>query len=143
MRLRTYVVKLTLFFSMLMFSFNPPENRNPLVFRCFQGNQKGTLGRKVLKVECKGNLICSHFREWSHAKCLAKKKNAVFSSCWFVQFVWHVKLTEQYSRWEIVFTRSLTLVKNNLWNALFISWCFLWNLSGIIHLVSTQNCLKN
>ena len=129
---------------MLMFSFNPPENRKPLVFWCFQGNQKGTLGRKVLKVECKGKLIySSHFREWSHAKCFAIKKNAVFSSCWFVQFVWHVKLTEQYSGWEIVFTRSLTLVKNKQWNALFISGCFLWNLSGIIHLVFTQNFPKN
>ena len=66
------------------------------------------------------------------------KKNAVFSSCWFVQFVLHVKLTEQYSGWEIVFTRSLTLVKNKQWNALFISGFFLWNLSGIIHLVFTQ-----
>ena len=37
---------LTLFFP--MFPFDPPENiRKPLVF-CFQGDQKGTLGRKGL-----------------------------------------------------------------------------------------------
>ena len=40
---------LTLFFP--MFSFDPPENiTKPLVFRCFQGDQKGTLGRKSLMV---------------------------------------------------------------------------------------------
>ena len=38
---------LTLFFP--MFPFDPPENiRKPKVFRCFQGDQKGTLGRKGL-----------------------------------------------------------------------------------------------
>ena len=32
-----------------MFPFDPPENiRKPLVFWCFQGDQKGTLGRKGL-----------------------------------------------------------------------------------------------
>ena len=32
-----------------MFLFDPPENfRKPKVFRCFPGDQKGTLGRKVL-----------------------------------------------------------------------------------------------
>ena len=32
-----------------MFPFDPPENiRKPLVFGCFQGDQKGTLGRKGL-----------------------------------------------------------------------------------------------
>ena len=36
---------LTFFFP--MFPFNPPENiRKPLVFSCFQGDQKGVLGRK-------------------------------------------------------------------------------------------------
>ena len=39
---------LTLFFPML--PFDPPENiRKPSVFWCFQGDQKGTLGRKGLK----------------------------------------------------------------------------------------------
>ena len=38
---------LTLFLP--MFPFDPPENiRKPLVFWCFQGDQKGTLGRKGL-----------------------------------------------------------------------------------------------
>ena len=33
-----------------MFPFDPPENiRKPKVFWCFQGDQKGTLGRKGLK----------------------------------------------------------------------------------------------
>ena len=33
-----------------MFPFDPPENiRKPLVFWCFQGDQKGTLGRKGLR----------------------------------------------------------------------------------------------
>ena len=42
-------VLLTLFFP--MFAFDPPENiRKPLVFLCFQGHQKGTLGRKGLKM---------------------------------------------------------------------------------------------
>ena len=32
-----------------MFPFDPPENiRKPKVFGCFQGDQKGTLGRKGL-----------------------------------------------------------------------------------------------
>ena len=32
-----------------MFPFDPPENiRKPKVFSCFQGDQKGTLGRKGL-----------------------------------------------------------------------------------------------
>ena len=35
-------------FSLLMFSFAPPENIRKLVFWCFQGDQKGTLGRKGL-----------------------------------------------------------------------------------------------
>ena len=40
---------LTLFFS--MFPFVPPENiRKPNVFWCFQWDQKGTLGRKGLKI---------------------------------------------------------------------------------------------
>ena len=40
-------VTLTLFFP--MFPFDPPENiRKPLVFGCFQGDQKGTLERKGL-----------------------------------------------------------------------------------------------
>ena len=40
-------VPLTLFFP--MFHFDPPENiRKPLVFRGFQGDEKGTLGRKRL-----------------------------------------------------------------------------------------------
>ena len=35
-----------------MFPFDPPENiRKPLVFWCFQGDQKGTLGRKGLKFQ--------------------------------------------------------------------------------------------
>ena len=34
-----------------MFPFDPPENiRKPLVFGCFQGDQKGTLGRKGLNL---------------------------------------------------------------------------------------------
>ena len=34
-----------------MFPFDPPENIwKPLVFLCFQGNQKGTLGRKGLMI---------------------------------------------------------------------------------------------
>ena len=38
---------LTLYFP--MFHFDPPENiRKPLVFWCFQGDQKGTLGSKGL-----------------------------------------------------------------------------------------------
>ena len=38
---------LTLFF--LVFPFDPPENiRKPMVFWCFQGDQKGTFGRKSL-----------------------------------------------------------------------------------------------
>ena len=38
---------LTLYFP--MFPFDPPENiRKPLVFWCFQGDQKGTLGSKGL-----------------------------------------------------------------------------------------------
>ena len=42
--------RLTLFFS--MFPFDSPENiRKPLVFWCFQGNQKGTLGRKGFMLE--------------------------------------------------------------------------------------------
>ena len=42
-------ISLTLFFSMS--SFDPPENiKKPLVFWCFQGDQKGTLGKKGLKV---------------------------------------------------------------------------------------------
>ena len=33
-----------------MFPFDPPEIiRKPKVFRCFQGDQKGTLGRKGLR----------------------------------------------------------------------------------------------
>ena len=41
------VVTLSLFFP--MFPFDPLENiRKPLVFRCFQGDQKETLGRKGL-----------------------------------------------------------------------------------------------
>ena len=44
---------LTLYFP--MFPFDPPEKiRKPKVFRCFQGDQKGTLGSKGL----------SHI--WSH-----------------------------------------------------------------------------
>ena len=40
-------VTLTLFFT--LFPFDPPENiRKPLVFWCFQGDQKGTLERKPL-----------------------------------------------------------------------------------------------
>ena len=39
---------LTLFFP--MFPFDPPENnRKPLVFCCFQGDQKGILGKKGLR----------------------------------------------------------------------------------------------
>ena len=35
-----------------MFPFDPPENiRKPLVFCCFQGDQKGTFGRKGLNVK--------------------------------------------------------------------------------------------
>ena len=35
-----------------MFPFDPPENiRKPKVFWCFQGDQKGTLGRKGLTVK--------------------------------------------------------------------------------------------
>ena len=42
-------VLLTLFFPMS--SFDPPENiRKPKVFLCFQGDQKGTSGRKGLKI---------------------------------------------------------------------------------------------
>ena len=38
---------LTVFFP--MFPFDPPENiRKPKAFLCFQGDQKGTLGRKGL-----------------------------------------------------------------------------------------------
>ena len=41
------LIQLTLFF--LMFLFDPPVNfRKPKVFWCFQGDQKGTLGRKGL-----------------------------------------------------------------------------------------------
>ena len=37
-----------------MFPFDPPENiRKPLVFLCFQGDQKGTLGSKGLIVYMK------------------------------------------------------------------------------------------
>ena len=40
---------LTLYFP--MFPFDPPENiRKPKVFLCFQGNQKGTLGSKGLRI---------------------------------------------------------------------------------------------
>ena len=43
------VIKLTLFFP--MFPFDPPENiRKSLVFWCFQGDQKGILGRKGLRI---------------------------------------------------------------------------------------------
>ena len=35
-----------------MFRFDPPENiRKPLVFRYFQGDQKGTSGRKGLNLD--------------------------------------------------------------------------------------------
>ena len=41
-------VNITLFLP--MFPFDPLENiRKPLVFWCFQGDQKGTLGRKGLR----------------------------------------------------------------------------------------------
>ena len=40
---------LTLYFP--MFPFHPPENvRKPKVFCCFQGDQKGTLGSKGLRL---------------------------------------------------------------------------------------------
>ena len=43
----TGFITLTLFLP--MFSFDFPENiRKALVFSCFQGDQKGTLGRKRL-----------------------------------------------------------------------------------------------
>ena len=42
-------VPLTLFFP--MFPFDPPENiKKPAVFICFQGDQKGILGRKGFKI---------------------------------------------------------------------------------------------
>ena len=45
------ITYLTLFLP--VFPFDPPENiRKPLVFGCFEGNQKGVLGRKVLKILC-------------------------------------------------------------------------------------------
>ena len=47
----TPVTDFTLAIFFPMFPFDPPENiRKPLVFYHFQGDQKGTLGRKGLKV---------------------------------------------------------------------------------------------
>ena len=47
-----YNKDLTLYFP--MFPSEPTENiRKCLFFCCFQGDQKGTLGRKVLKSSCK------------------------------------------------------------------------------------------
>ena len=41
-----------------MFSFDSPENiRKPLVFWCFQGDQKEALGRKGLKNVCQRKSI--------------------------------------------------------------------------------------
>ena len=43
-----------------MFPFDPPENiRKPKVFSCFQGDQKGTLGSKGLKINKKAREQCS------------------------------------------------------------------------------------
>ena len=55
---------LTLYFP--MFPFDPPENiRKPLVFRYFQGDQKGTLGSKGLTE----NLRNQNFTVSFTAKC--------------------------------------------------------------------------
>ena len=41
-----------------MFPFDPPENiRKPKVFRCFQGDQKGTLGSKGLNFRSSGSKL--------------------------------------------------------------------------------------
>ena len=65
---------LTPYFS--MFPFDPPENiRKPLVFWCFQGGQKGTLGSKRLNIQ--------------HNMFLEIFNNLIRDSdCWF----WHAIL---------------------------------------------------
>ena len=66
-----------------MFAFDPPENsRKPLVF-CFQGDQKGTSGRRVKtvqtsmmelfpkKVKRMGYKLLTNFAKKLHHICLA------------------------------------------------------------------------
>ena len=49
-----------------MFPFDPLENiRKPKIFWCFHGYQKGTLGRKRLKVKQKSRLIQSIASQFS------------------------------------------------------------------------------
>ena len=51
-----------------MFPFDPHENiREPLVFWCFQGDEKGTLGSKGLK-PCQISMMELFLRKYSTAK---------------------------------------------------------------------------
>ena len=74
---------LTLFFP--LFPFDPPENiRKPKVFWCFQGDQKGTLGRKGLRVRkyknefkkeiaCRYHILSAENKPWIYfyrSRCL-------------------------------------------------------------------------
>ena len=56
-----------LFLYFPMFPFDSPENiRKPKVFCCFQGDQKGTLGRKELINDLQNIILAyTNVKQWS------------------------------------------------------------------------------